>query len=344
MNNNEDRSTEQQVRSKITLITFILSLLVIWIHTYNLETYGIDGSGGGLDKFTWLLETTWSAFIGIAVPFFFFISGFLFFRTFRFTWDGIKSKYISRIKGIVIPYIIWCTLYYLYYVILTNLPNVKNLVNSDTVPLSLLRWLDALWPHEYYTLWFLKELIILIALGPLIYIIFKNKYIGALFLLIFVLNSQFGWVSIPLSGHIYYLAGAYIAVSLKNAEYYRNRILTVLGCVFLIALLALRFRFLDNTIIRLAFFVATWFAVDIFKNDHDYPWWMKITFFTYVAHDALLEMLEKLVLIVLGKRTIFALLDYIFVPLIVFAILAGIAAFLRRFLSKVWRVITGERL
>jgi len=343
MNNFEDRSTEQQVRSKITLITFILSLLVIWIHTYNLETYGIDGSGGGLDKFAWLLETTWSAFIGIAVPFFFFISGFLFFRTFRFTWDGIKSKYISRIKGVVIPYIIWCTLYYLYYVILTHLPRVKDIVNSEPVPLTFIRWLDALWPHEYYTLWFLKELIILIALCPLIYILFKNKYIGAIILLLLVLNSQFGWVRIPLGSNIYYLAGAYIAIAFKSAESYRNKLLTILGCIFLMVLFVLRFRFLDNTIVQLVFFVAVWFACDIFKSDRNYPWWMKITFFTYVAHDIFLELFEKIFLMILGKRTLFALLDYIFVPLLVFAVLVAIAAFMRRFTPKIWSIITGMR-
>jgi hypothetical protein len=182
-----------------------------------------------------------------------------------------------------------------------------------------------------------------VALCPLIYLLFKNKYIGAVILLLFLLNDRFRWIGIPLGGYVYYLTGAYISTALKNVEFYRNKLLTALGWIFLITIFVLRFRFLGNTIVNLVFFFSTWVALDIFKNARDYPWWMKITFFTYVAHDLLLEMLEKVVLLIWGKRTIFALLDYIFAPIIVFILLVAIAAFMRRFIPKIWNVITGER-
>ena len=337
----ENRSTEPQVRNKITLITFLCSLLVIWIHTYNLETYGISHDSTGFEWIVYYIEKTWSNLTNIAVPFFFFVSGFLFFRTFEL--KKIKEKYLSRVKGVLIPYIIWCTIYFLYYVLVTNLPYIQNFVSSDPIPFSVIGWLKALWPESYYTLWFLKDLIIMIAICPLIYVLFKNKWVGGVIMLLLVINSLFGFVSIPLSGLVYYAGGAYIALSFKGIEYRRNMIISFAGCAYLVVLFLFGFKFINNVLVNLAFFIAVWFLTDLIVRDNEYPWWMKITFFTYVAHDLFLEMFEKLFLLILGKRPIFALLDYILVPIIVFIVIALIAAFFKKFLPRTWKVLTGMR-
>lgn len=333
--------SETIVRNKITIISFFCSLLVIWIHTYNLETYGIGSNSIGFSKVVFYIENTWGNLTQIAVPFFFFISGYLFYRT--FSLDSIKYKYISRLHSVLIPYLIWCTIYYFYFVVLTNLPVVGDLMNSEPKALSLIDWLESLWPKEYYTLWFLKEIIIYIAICPLLFFLLKNKYIGAVITILLLINAQFDLISVPLSGYCYYVSGAYISINFKNIEYIKKKSFTVISCIAMLLVIGFRFRVLISPFVCLIFFVSTWFILDIFTIKEKYPWWMKISFFTYVAHDILLEAYEKLFYVLLGKNALFALLDYIIVPLMVFVSLVVLAAVIRKWTPKIWKVLTGMR-
>ena len=336
-----NKSDEIEVRNKIIVISFFCSLLVIWIHTYNLDTYGITEASTGLSRFVYYLEDTWNNFTGIAVPFFFFISGWLFFRTFEL--KIIREKYKSRIKSILIPYLVWCTFYYFVFAILTSLPLTSRFMNASKSHLSVLGWLESLWPNEYYTLWFLKEIIIYISLCPLIYTLLKNRYIGGAILFLLFANEITGCYHVPFLGYLYYLAGAYLAINFKHIEYKRSGACTIASCFFFIILALFRFKPINHVIIRLVFFVATWFFLDFLPLKKPMPWWMKISFFTYVAHDLFLEAFEKIVLIVFGKNAVFALLDYILAPIVVFLVLAVIAACLKKYTPKIWSIVTGMR-
>lgn len=53
-------SSENEIRNKITIIAFLLSIMVICIHTYNLEVYGIGADGAGIAGLAYKIETYWS--------------------------------------------------------------------------------------------------------------------------------------------------------------------------------------------------------------------------------------------------------------------------------------------
>jgi len=57
-----------------------------------------------------------------------------------------------------------------------------------------------------------------------------------------------------------------------------------------------------------------------------------------------LEALEKIVWKLFGEHEIFALLDYIFMPWVVVALLIAIAQLLRVKFPMVWKTITGSRI
>ena len=94
---------------KISILSFILFIGVMLIHTNNLEVYEINSNGF---DFLAAVESGLSGISSSCVPIFFFISGFLFFRNFQISM--LLDKYQSRIKSIVIPYIVWNTLYYFF--------------------------------------------------------------------------------------------------------------------------------------------------------------------------------------------------------------------------------------
>ena len=83
--------------------SFICSVLVIFIHTYNLEVYKI-----GPDSIIYWIESFFAQNItACAVPFFFMSSAFFLYQSARET----TSVYKSRFKSIVIPYFLWNTIY-----------------------------------------------------------------------------------------------------------------------------------------------------------------------------------------------------------------------------------------
>lgn len=341
-------NTEQIFQNKITLISFICSILVIYIHTNNLETYGIDKNSIGIARVLYVGESYWFKVVQVAVPLFFCISGILFFRTFEIS--KLMEKWKSRFYSIVVPYIIWCTLYYLYNVLCTNIPMIKDMIAGCTVvELSITEWIKWLWVNEYYTLWFLQNLIIYIAITPIIWLLLKERIkkipIGLCILVLLLACKKYLNVSFAnMQGIEFYLVGSYIGLNCREEIKYKNRIISIFSIIYIGFILITSFRYW-NFELELLFFFAIWYAIDFLMTSLNcqLPWWMSITFFTYVAHDFILEAFEKILWILGGNRPIFALLDYIFMPVIVEILLIGIAYILKTYFTPLWRVINGSR-
>lgn len=338
---------EEIVRAKFSIILFICSILVIFIHTYNLEVYGINENSSGFSQVVFQVESYWAKVTRIAVPMFFMISGILFFRTFEII--SLFTKWKKRFFTIIVPYIIWCTLYYIYFVLCTNIPVISSLLNSGTkVELSIKQWFSWLWINEYYTLWFLQNLIVFIILTPIIWLLLNNHYkkipSGLIFLILFLVIKKYFGIDWPyLSGIEMYLVGSYIGLNCKDMILRKNRGISVISLVYIVATLILSFRSW-NFFTEILFYFAIWYVLDLINISLiEIPWWMTITFFTYVAHDVLLEAIEKVFLIVFGTSSYFAIIDYIIMPIAVEMILIIIAYFMRKKLPIVWRLITGGR-
>ena len=342
------KSTETHIRNKITILTFISSILVIYIHTYNAVPYGIEDATSGFPYAILCIENFWGGSIaGRANALFFFISGLLFFRTFQI--QDLFKKWKSRVKSILIPYVIWCSLYYLYYVAVTHIPFVVRLMNgNETIEFSITNWIDWLWKDQYFTLWFLKSLIMLIALAPVLWVLFNNHVkkipTGTILLIVFILCLSKGLIPIKLPAGIdSYAVGAYIGMNHREQLKWNNKVASILGLLYTAFMVLSNMRFI-NLYTQILLFVAMWFALDLINLDEKkFPWWMSITFFTYVAHDVFLEMFEKIFLKLFGTQPIFALLDYIFMPIVTFWVLVLIAWLLRKCAPHVWKVVTGAR-
>lgn len=341
------KNDELTVRNKFTSISFICSVLVIYIHTYNLDTYGISEGGGMIEKITFAIENYWPNVLRIAVPMFFLISGILFFKS--FTISNLASKWKSRLFTVVLPYIIWCTIYYTYYVIITNIPIIRSLMNTpNVVRFSITEWIRWLWVSEYYTLWFLQELIIFIAAAPVIWLLLNNHWkkfpTGLVALIMLIVIKQHSAINIPYTNGLeVYLVGSYIGLNCRKLLAVKNKTLTIMSLLYIIFTLVTVFRFW-NIITEILLFIAIWFACDLLPlAGKELPWWMSITFFTYVAHDAFLEAFEKMILIIFGKSAIYALLDYILTPIVVEIFLILIAYILRVRMPMLWKILTGNR-
>ena len=112
--------TERKKDSRITIIQYICTWMIVIQHSININGWGLkDYTQPSLIKLVWIEEIV-KQITEIAVPVFFFFSGFLFFQCFKIEDYGKKVK--NRFFSLVVPYVFWNVVSTLYFVILTNVP------------------------------------------------------------------------------------------------------------------------------------------------------------------------------------------------------------------------------
>ena len=131
--------------NKITWFSFVFSLLVIWVHSYNAELY--LGKSPEMEIVYRLEHRIGDGLGQIAVPGFFMISGYLFYRD--FTWSRLGEKWNRRIRSVLLPYILWNFLYYMGYVIGSRLPWMTDVVGKGVIPFDLFTAVDAVINYTY---------------------------------------------------------------------------------------------------------------------------------------------------------------------------------------------------
>lgn len=118
-------------------------------------------------------------------PVFFMISGYLFFRT--YSPSKAKMKIVSRMRTLLIPYLIWNTLYALFIIGLTRLGLIHNSTIDGDIGGILLQLINA----EFSPLWFVKYLMVFSLIAPFFYYLLRRKIVGIITIFIMVILNAF---------------------------------------------------------------------------------------------------------------------------------------------------------
>lgn len=336
----EENMLTDKASRKINILSFILFMGVMFTHTTNLEVYGISQEGFDLLV---TIENGVSRIFHSCIHFFFFISGFLFFRNFQI--HMLADKYKSRIKSIVIPYIVWNTLYYILFACILKIPVLANIVNGDpTITAGILGYIKYIY-DGYYVFWFLRVLMWMYLWTPIWYFLLKKRgYFIAETALTVLLIISLGKTPLPENiVNPYYLLGAYIGINFTGLANKENKPLSILAAICLPFMIFLGKNYSGYFIYICCFFVAVWLALDLFSFKKNVKWWIKCTFFYYCGHDMILETIEKVIFILGGKSYFMAAIDYIVAPLLTLLVLVTGAAFLQKWMRPAWRVLSGGR-
>ena len=208
----------------VSFLRFSLIVAVIGIHCNllvknpELETRSV---------FYFLVYITMKL-VCIAVPLFFFISGFLFFKEGIFDFALYSNKLKSRFHTVLVPYLLWNII---YFVIL----GVMQFIKPDTLVIlhkhiADFRWQDFLWIFWDISqitgladdqraclvgaFWFLQCLFVLFLVSPIIYYIirylrhFTLLIIGILYFTDFIPEMP----GIQCNAIVYYMLGAYFSI------------------------------------------------------------------------------------------------------------------------------------
>lgn len=156
-----------------------------------------------------------------AVPMFFFISGFLFFLK----KDIYMNKWKKRFKSLVIPYFIWCIVGFLIPFVFQQILGLEHLFKGGAGHLKLIADFDS-WDYLRMfwnirdgapilsTLWFLRNLIIMVALTPVFHFLaVRLKWVFPILLLVNYLGMNWGLLCLSSADIFFFGTGCFLAIN-----------------------------------------------------------------------------------------------------------------------------------
>jgi len=217
-----------------------LAIGVVFIHL----CMGLSGKNinwtdfSGMDGYRLFECFVTNELASLAVPLFFVISGYLFFINFKADSFGEMihtywGKLKSRCRSLLLPYVIFNALA-IIGLIVNYMIQGHSLTDASNMYLSGMKWLHAFWDiHTTGTstnllgitkavaypinspLWFVRDLMVLIILSPLLYYTIKKLRWGWLILMV-ALTLTGIWIPLPgfgVSSCLFFSIGAWFAIS-----------------------------------------------------------------------------------------------------------------------------------
>ena len=358
--------TDEDILSQtIAFLRFPLIVGVILIHSKVDKVViksGISLSDG--HEFYNTISHLFSHIFGaVAVPLFFFISGFLFFyKTTIFTREVYGRKLKKRVHTLLIPYIFWNFIVALLtFLSAIFFPGLKGEAGMAVVDYTFQDWLWAFWNYDGYhpinaPLWFIRDLMVVMLFSPLVYWLVKKLKQYTVVLLLVCCFTGF-WDTFPgffsIGSLFFFSFGAYFSIhginfAVKAQPYWRQT--GVLYLLLSLVILVLReyewCTYLKNINILIGMFFAVSLTVHFIGKG---AWRVnkflsESSFFIYAYHALFLNWTIKVLCIVLHPQgDAMLLLVYFLSPTLI--ILAGLGAYyvLKKYLPRTTAFITGGR-
>lgn len=325
----------EHLSKKLTIMSIFASVLVVFIHAYNLVEYNVT-SGACY----WIEEFISQFLARVAVPYFFMSSAFFLYRKER---CKVIPLYKSKFKSTVIPYFFWNIIYMIAFIILGAL----SLTNTGRIDITVKNILGGIFLYKYnYTFWFMYELILLLVLYPIIVKILDKKALTLIIICIaFFIYMFFGNISylgdyrlISLDTLVYYLSGAFLGKYYQkdientvNMKIGKKTILTLSSlCVslamFFVGLhIEINFSIIQNVLLLFSIYLILDFVVSdkTVRNTN-------LSFLIYCMHPLILEIVQKIVYKTLGHTQVIAMVDYIFSPIVTISVIYIVIKILKK--------------
>lgn len=371
----------------ITRLRFPLAVAVVFIHSFGLPKE-IDWAavwGGpltGMDCYQ--LVRTFFSYVAptLAVPLFFFFSGFLFFRKVE-QWSASLwlTKLRKRFRTLLVPYVLWNLLSFAGFWAIHFLPGrpwrewPQSLAdcfadrggwhifwNSHDIGRDSINWLGLTVFHPTapidVPLWFVRDLMVMVLLAPVVHFLLRRLG-GWLPLLLGALYVMVLWPPVEglsLSAVFFFTVGAWMGLTRRNLVVEAGRMRTVSYVVTPLLLLAL--MLLQGAPVRLGSLLTPLYVISgscalvnvAAASVRRFPLLVprvcsQSSFFIYAAHTLLLLKLMGALAARLfpGEAPAFYLLRYFATPLLTVAVCVGVYALLRAVAPRLLSLFTGDR-
>lgn len=353
----------QELSLKIKTISFFLILLVIYSHSNNVVIKLSTGNIQACANYSSYIQLfLCDGLARITSPLFFAISGFLFFLNFNGKIDEYTVKVKSRTKSLLIPYLFWSVSGILILYILQLIPHTSLFFTKELIRnFSVQDFFNALLINPIpYQLWFVKDLIVLILIAPLVYSAIKFLKIYFVLLLVPFWLFEFDFVLFDCRSILFFVFGSYLALSRKNILKINLKDKTLIFCFLWLFFVTLKttidhyhipYEYLSIAFRKISILfgiLSVWSAFDYFAEKKSIKSLelyrlSSFSFFLFASHEPVLTIFKKGLLFLLGKGEFISLAVFIVAPLLTIFTCLAVGYFFRRMTPEFYRIITGGR-
>lgn len=339
---------ESSFRKKVTWFNFICCLFVIWNHAGNAELFlGEASAGHPLYVFEY---TTTPRLLRICIPGFIMLTGYLFYR--GFDMGQLREKWARRVKSLLVPYLFWNAAYYAGYVAASRIGALRAVINRPVLAVTLSGFLQAVLHYSFNPVfWFMYQIILLVALAPVLYLILKNVWTGLAFFCFVLIRiyQQRQFPGLNPDAVLYYSAAAFAALHgrrLVEAPWNGRRAgagLLLIG----IGMMLGHFYYTSGQVVAIVLCqllvpAGAWLLVPERILGRVRPF-MTCTFFIYAFHFIPVRLINKLCAAAFPGNVWAAGVLFGIMPGVAVAVCYQAVRFLRKFAPRVWSVANGGR-
>lgn len=336
---------------KKLIVSYLCAILVVLIHTTQVEAnYNINAYSGMYE----VLRFFQFDLSAVAVPMFFVISGFLFFRNYSHARYFTKLK--DRIKTLFVPYILWNTLYLFYNIITTKLLG-NYFVGRKQYYISLQNIFTSIFLYkgnEHF--WFVFDLIVFTIISPILYEMIKKKTSGAIAILGLIILQHFGvgyeGIFFRSDAIVFFVFGGFVGIhAMKLMIEKRGKVHITLALFLQIGIWVLLYmeemqyiHILPEimTIILLLDCCIFWVICDCFIGTIKQREMMRDSFWIYAMHGMILPVAIKGLFILLPQNLLFAPIVLVFSVIATLFGIHLICYVLRKKNSRIYIVLGGR--
>ncbi|MDR3171037.1 MAG: acyltransferase [Treponema sp.] len=354
-------SIDENVSKRINSLRFLLIVFVVFIHNNPTEVNFASGTEiytipVYIAKIRHLVSGIIAA---VAVPLFFFISGFLLYAK-ETTFMSVLKK---KSRTILVPYIIWNILVALFLFVAQSFSFTKPYFAQNIIRnFGLLDWIDVfvgkftqLRKNQYplvYQFWFLRDLFILNLLFLGIKKLIDRFPFGTCILFFILWIAGINIYLVSTAALFYFSLGYYVIkyqVSYKKIDAIkRDDILLVYLITIVIELFLKEYVPIIhsiNIVVGSIFFLKlTYYFIRNEKIYRTLAWLEKYAFFVYAIHGILLAVLQKLSVQIIPMHGGWILLQYFSVTILGILLFLTIGIIVRKITPKIYALLTGGRL
>lgn len=360
-NPNCNYTISKDMSERISILRFILTIMVIYIHSYgSVSAFSADMTS--YESANWLNNTKYiisQIITRAAVPGFFLISSILLYRK-PFNWaQNIKRK----LKSLAVPFFVVNIAWIILFLVLQAVPATAGIFNSpDNIikDWDFRQWINGIFglPDDVvpflYPLWFLRDLLILNFFAAIIWWLVDKvpelMLLGALILWFFYSIPN---CAVPdYQAVSFWIIGAYIIRRNINL-----RLLDKVPCILLLALIAfgiwkfMPFIYADvrlwhvNLCITLCLVFAFIFSGKI-TNSKSKSFLLKLSsysFSIYLFHEFTTLLFRKIAVAIFPGSLISQFLQYMLIPFVVTAFCIVFSIVFKKLMPRFYTLLTGGR-
>lgn len=366
------------------LLRFPLAIVVLLEHVWAVEGLRIHGEAIDLQQFPVFREVIYwnDAFLrGQSVPIYFFISGYVFFRSVdRWSRATYFRKLGNRVKTLLVPYVVWNAFALALLVGGQLFLHWSGQVSGADFQFSFSALLSCFWDYTNgffpalqhslsgewlqpaypidVSLWFLRDLMVVVVCTPMLYRVIKRLGawavggLGVLWLVLGYLNA--GHVYQLVTAFFFFSWGACMSIGKRELHVEFSRYFTlsmwaypILGLLSLVAIHSWpeAVFMLKRLTILVGLFFAYNAAAWLSEHSRCKPRaeLAALSFFLYVVHYPVCDRVRQLLLAVVRPESDMALLAvYVTTTVLTIGLVLAVFWLMKRCMPKVLKVVIGR--